>query len=46
MNSSKMFDAMAQIDERLIDRSIKRKSSVINDAGGESSNKHNYTLRK
>ena len=46
MNSSKMFDAMAQIDERLIDRSIKRKSSVINDAGGESSNMHNYTLRK
>ena len=45
MNSSKMFDAMSRIDERLIDRSIKRTSSVINDAGGESSNKHNYTFK-
>ena len=47
MNSSKMFDAMTQIDERLIDRSIKRKNSIINGADGNSLNNHNvFALRK
>ena len=43
MNKTKMFDAMAKIDENLIDRSIKTKNDDLNRSNGKT---HNRTLKK
>ena len=47
MNNSKMFDAMTQIEEQLIERSLSKKNNYTKEAAAKALNKHNkYALRK
>lgn len=47
MKTSRMFDAMAQIDPMLIDRCLKRKKNFLSNADqSASSNRNTFTLKK
>ena len=47
MNRSKMFDAMAQIDEQLIERSLSRKNNRVHSTESKVVNKRNvFSLKK